>query len=269
MSADNTFELSAKAAEGYESQKVPAIFAPIAKATLAKIKLPKNAQAIDIASGTGVVPRLLATQMEGTGRIACTDLNPEMLEISQKSMPATRHKVEWVVCEAGNLPFEDGEFDIAFCQQGLQFFPDKPGALAEIHRVIAPGGQLILTCWSSVSPMIQAVADSLQHRLSERAAKKALEPFAFRDGEVIASLLTGAGFKDLKVSEFTVERVMTPSRAAIRADILSTPYEAELVEKGDETIDKIAEDVDGALEQYRVGEGLNIPQETQLFQAKK
>ena len=70
-----------------------------------------------------------------------------MIELAQRTMPDSQHSVDWFVCDAGELPFEDGEFDIAFCQQGLQFFPDKPRALAEIARVLAPNGRLILTCW--------------------------------------------------------------------------------------------------------------------------
>jgi len=267
MSAGNSFNLSSEAAKGYETQKVPAIFAPIAKATLEQTELPENAAVIDIACGTGIVSRLLVEYLSGKGRIVGTDLNPAMLEIAKELMPETHHGVEWFECDVSNLPFEDATFDAAFCQQGLQFFPEKPEALAEIRRVITPGGRLMLTCWRSVSPVFQVVSNSLKNRVSETAAIQAVRPYAFRDGEIIAALLTGAGFSNVEVSKIVVDRHFSPSRAAIRAEILSSPYEGELRAKGDKVIDAVVEDVDAELERYRVGDGLIVPQDTHLFKA--
>lgn len=267
MSADNSFQLSTSAAEKYESQKVPSVFAPLAEATLAAVLLPEGARVIEVASGTGIVSRLISERLSGEGRIVCTDLNPAMIEVARKMMPPSRHKVEWFACDVIDLPFADGEFDIAICQQGLQFFPDKPKALAEIRRVLAPGGRLILTCWRTISPLFQAVSDSLRQRVSEKAAKQALGPYSFRDGDVIASLLTEAGFRIASVSSLLINRA-TPARPAIREEILASPYEKELRDKGAETIDAVVADVDAALEVYREGEGFVVPQEAHLFQAE-
>ena len=145
MDAKNTFQLSTKAVEGYETQKVPALFSPLARGTIEAISLPESAQVIDIACGTGIITRVVAAQLTGAGRIVGTDLNSAMLEVAEKTMPKTSHVIEWFVCDVTELPFGDGKFDIAFCQQGLQFFPDKPKALAEIRRVLKPEGWLFLT----------------------------------------------------------------------------------------------------------------------------
>jgi ubiquinone/menaquinone biosynthesis C-methylase UbiE len=268
MSADNSFQLSTSAAEKYESQKVPSVFAPLAEATLAAVLLPEGARVIEVASGTGIVSRLISERLPGEGRIVCTDLNPAMIEVARKMMPPSRHKVEWFACDVIDLPFADGEFDIAICQQGLQFFPDKPKALAEIRRVLVPGGRLILTCWRTISPLFQAVSDSLRQRVSEKAAKQALGPFSFRDGDLIASLLTEAGFKIADASSLLLRRRCSPARPAIREEILASPYEKELLDKGPETIDAVVADVDAALEVYREGEGFVVPQEAHLFQAE-
>ena len=269
MSSNNTFHLSTAAAEKYESQKVPAIFGPLAKATLEAISLPENARVLDIASGTGVIAKLLTARLPGEGRIVGTDLNPAMVEIARRTMPDSRHSVDWFVCDAGDLPFEDGEFDVAFCQQGLRFFPDKSKALGEIARVLAADGTLFLTCWRTISPLFQAVSDSLRDRVSEKSAQQAVDPFSFRDAGTITSLLTEAGFRTTTVSTIPVCRPLTPARAAIRAEILASPYESALLEKGDETIDAVVADVDGALDHYREGETLIVPQEAHLFQARK
>jgi SAM-dependent methyltransferase len=269
VSTTDPFNLSTTAAEIYESQKVPSVFGPLASATFDAVSLPENGHALDVACGTGIIAKLLAKHLPGKGRIVGTDLNPAMIALAQKTMPASQHSIDWFVCDVGELPFEDGEFDIAFCQQGLQFFPDKPRALAEIARVLAPNGRLVLTCWRAISPLFQEVSNSLNKRVSEKSAKQALHPFSFRDGEVIASLLRGAGFRLTSASSLLVPRPLTPARAAIRREILASPYEKDLLEKGDEVIDAIVADVDAALEQYRQGESLIIPQEAHLFEAEK
>ena len=255
------------AAEKYQAQKVPAVFGPLARATFAAITLPENAGVLDLACGTGIVTKIVAERLPGIGRIVGTDLNPAMIEVARQTMHDTRHAVEWAVADVSNLPFGDGEFDVAFCQQGLQFFPDKPAALREIRRVLAPNGRLVLTVWSAISPLFQAVSDSLRIRVSEAAADQAVHPFAFRDGDVIAALLAGAGFSIANASTLLVQRPLTPARAAIREEILATPYEMALRKKGNDTIDAIVDDVDIALERYRDGDNLIVPQEAHLFQA--
>jgi ubiquinone/menaquinone biosynthesis C-methylase UbiE len=268
MSADNTFQLSTKAAEGYETQKVPSLFGPLARATVETVSLPESAHIIDIACGTGIITKVVAERLTGEGRIVGTDLNPAMIEVAARTMPETKHKVEWFACDVTELPFEDGEFDLAFCQQGLQFFPDKPKALAEIRRVLRPNGTLYLTCWRTVSPFFQKVSDSLQQRVNEKTAKQALGPYAFRDGDLIASLLKEAGFGIADVSSLIIDRHLAPAHDAIRKEILAQPFEKALLDSGTATIDAIVADVETALESYRDGETITVPQEVSLFQAK-
>ena len=269
MGKGNTFNLSTKAAEGYEAQKVPAIFEPLGKATIAHTDLPENARILDVACGTGIISRLLSQSLAGRGHIVGADLNAAMVEIAKKLMPDTHHTVEWKECDVAELPFDSDFFDLAFCQQGLQFFPEKSKALTEIRRVIAPAGHLLLTCWSSVSPVFQAVSDSLRRHVSEGAANQAVGPYAFRDEDTITTLLTEVGFKDVSASKLTIDRHFKPSRDAIRAEILSSPYEQEVSAKGISTLGKIVAEVDSALEQYRVGDELIVPQDTHLFRATK
>jgi ubiquinone/menaquinone biosynthesis C-methylase UbiE len=129
VSEDKTFNLSTAAAQKYEIQKVPSIFGPLAEATLEAISLPPNARVIDVACGTGIIPKLLSERLLGKGWIVGTDLNPAMIEVARSTMPHSRHRIDWYTCDVTQLPFEDGEFELAFCQQELQFFPDKPKAL--------------------------------------------------------------------------------------------------------------------------------------------
>ena len=269
MAQKNRFHLSTSAARGYESHGVPAIFAPLAQATFENIELPENAEVLDVACGTGIVPRLLAERLDGVARIVGTDLNPAMLQVAEDLMPETDHVVEWVEADAAALPFEDNGFDVIFCQQGLQFFPDKPKTLSEFYRVLKPGGQLHLSCWSAVPDLLKEIAKSLTKRVSATAAEKALVPFAFRDGDLMASLISGAGFAWVEKKTISIDRRLHPGWESIRVQILSSPYEDEVRAKGEAEADAIATEVEAALARFRDGEDLVFPQESFLFKAVK
>jgi ubiquinone/menaquinone biosynthesis C-methylase UbiE len=70
----NQFHLSTSAAESYERQKVPAIFAPMADAMLSAISLPQRAHVLDVACGTGAVARAVAAQLVEPSKIVGADL---------------------------------------------------------------------------------------------------------------------------------------------------------------------------------------------------
>ena len=88
-------------------------------------------------------------------------------------------------------------------------------------------------------------------------------------GASLVSPLTETGFNDVEVSNPLVYRSLEPPRSATRKEILASPYEQELLEKGDETKEAVVADVEPALASYRKGGSIVIPQEANLFQAEK
>ena len=78
--------------------------------------------------------------------MTATDLNAAMVEFGSRQAPGA----EWRQADALGLPFDDDRFDLVACQFGVMFFPDKPAAFAEVRRVLAPGGALLLTTWGDV-----------------------------------------------------------------------------------------------------------------------
>jgi SAM-dependent methyltransferase len=69
---------------------------------------------------------------------------------------------EWREGSAVELPLADATFDVAFCQQGLQFFPDRPAALREMYRILVPSGRVVLSVWRGIerSPGFAVLADA-------------------------------------------------------------------------------------------------------------
>ena len=129
MPEQESWQLEGNAPQIYEDQKVPAMFRPLAEATLDRVDVPKGSRVLDVACGTGIVARLVAEKAGKSGSVLGVDLNAGMIEVAKQNSPVTEANVEWRQGDVNALPFPDASFDIAFCQQGLQFFPEKLAAL--------------------------------------------------------------------------------------------------------------------------------------------
>jgi ubiquinone/menaquinone biosynthesis C-methylase UbiE len=187
-----------------------------------------------------------------------------MIELAIQRHPTDAHVATCVATDVCDLPFDQGSFDLAFCQQGLQFFPDKQAALVEIRRVLRSEGQLKLTCWSAISPFNKALSDALARHVGKAASDKAKAPFSFRDGDVITKLLEGAGFAIQTRDSIVLDRRFED----LFEQIMALPVEKDLSEAGKEATDAVVEDVAAGLEQYAKGNIFIVPQEAHLFEAQ-
>ena len=267
MAERDSFQLAGNAPQIYEEQHVPALFRPLAEATLRQVHVPEGARVIDVACGTGIVGRLVAEKVGRSGTVIGVDLNGGMIETAKQNSPMTGANVEWRQGDVNALPFPDTSFDIAFCQQGLQFFPDKLVALKELRRVLAPGGAMILTVWSAIPPSAAAQSVALAKYVGAAAAKSSLAPFSFRDHDVIKALMVEAGFKSIQMETLVVERLIGPAEESMPRRFAASPY-ANDVAKLDRAIqDALDKEIDEALQKYRVDDRLAIPHETHLIRA--
>src|SRR5258706_7272698 len=139
---------SGSIAELYEKYLVPLIFEPYATDVATRLVSRSPATVLEIAAGTGVVTRALASALpEGTSIVA-TDLNQPMLD--QAAKVGTKRPVQWRQADAMQLPFADASFDTVACQFGVMFFPDRGAAFAEARRVLRPGGALLFNVWDRI-----------------------------------------------------------------------------------------------------------------------
>ena len=103
--------------------------------TLLELAAPRPGdRVLDVACGTGLVSRLFAGRV---AEVVGVDVTEEMAE------QARPHLSRLVVAPAEDLPFEDGEFDLVVCRQGVQFM-DLPAAVEEMVRVVRPGGRVVI-----------------------------------------------------------------------------------------------------------------------------
>ena len=132
----------------YQSHLVPLIFEVYATDLANRLAARPVGRVLEMAAGTGVVTRTLASVLPESASIVASDLNQAMLD--QAVAAGTTRPVEWRQADAMQLPFEDGAFDAVVCQFGVMFFPDKAKAFAEARRVLRPGGILMFNVWDRI-----------------------------------------------------------------------------------------------------------------------
>ena len=99
---------------------------------------------LDVGCGTGVVA---VTAAKRGALVTGLDLTPELLEQARENGRIASAAVEWLEGDAESLPFEDAAFDVVLSQFGHMFAPRPEVALAEMLRVLKPGGVIAFSTW--------------------------------------------------------------------------------------------------------------------------
>jgi len=128
-----TFQIPLAAAELYEAAFVPAFFAQWAPTLCEAAGVAPGRRVLDVACGTGIVAR---TAADRGATVTGVDLNEAMLTVARRVRP----ELDWRQGNAQDLPLADGSFDVVMSQMALMFLPEPAAALAEMARVVRPGG---------------------------------------------------------------------------------------------------------------------------------
>ena len=224
----------------YEKHLVPLIFEPYAADLAERIRSRSPRRILEIAAGTGVVTRAVASALADDVEIVATDLNTAMIE--QAMAVGTPRPVEWRQADALRLPFANGSFDAVICQFGAMFFPDRPKAYAEARRVLAPGGAFMFSVWDRIeeNEFAERVTAALASLFPQDPPRfLARTPHGYHDVAVVKRDLAGAGF----TAPIAVDTVPMRSRAASAripaiAYCQGTPLRGEIEARGS---DRLAE----------------------------
>ena len=256
------WQLDGDSAAAYERYLVPAIFDQFARDLVARAAPSQGERVLDVACGTGVVARHAAPLVAPSGHVVGVDVNAGMLAVAA----ATVSGIEWVEADAAALPFADGSFDVAFCEQALMFFPDRAAALRELRRVLAPGGRVALSVWrgSEHNWVYEAVAAALERHAGPEAGAMMRSPFPAWDAADLRGMLAGAGFRDVRMRlEIGVEE--WPSAAELlRREAASSPLAGPIGALGPAARDALIADVAAALRDYTDDDRIVFPIETHV-----
>lgn len=195
--ADADVEAQVAGARAYEELFVAALFGPWAARIADAAQLAPGDRVLDIACGTGVLAREIASRLGPAGKVTGLDPNLGMLTVAREAAP----EIDWREGVAESLPFENASFDTVVSQFGLQFFSNPEQALREMARVLRPGGRLVIAVWGPVDSM-PAYADegALLDRLAGARAAEALRaPFALGDRGQLADLVSRSGWAEAQI----------------------------------------------------------------------
>ena len=214
----------------YERHLVPLIFEPYASDLAARVASRSPLRILEIAAGTGVVTRALASILPPGAVIVATDLNQAMLD--QAKAIGTSRPVEWRQADAMRLPFPDASFDVVVCQFGAMFFPDKPAAFAQARRVLRTQGAFVFNAWDRIEE--NEFADSVTQALAtcfpdDPPRFLARVPHGYHDASGIAHDVALGGFdKPPQIDTLTERsRADSPMAPAV-AYCQGTPLRSEI-----------------------------------------
>ncbi len=200
----------------YETYLVPLIFEPYAVDLATRLAKRSLTRVLEIAAGTGVVTRKLASVLPESVSIVATDLNQSMLD--QASALGTKRPVEWRQADAMRLPFPDETFDAVVCQFGVMFFPEKSKAFSEARRVLKSGGAFIFSVWDRIeeNEFAETVTMALESLFPENPPRFLTRtPHGYHDRPTIE--------RDLEHSGFTSSPQIATVAARSRAESARVP----------------------------------------------
>ncbi|MEW5879569.1 MAG: bifunctional demethylmenaquinone methyltransferase/2-methoxy-6-polyprenyl-1,4-benzoquinol methylase UbiE [Pseudomonadota bacterium] len=129
---------------------------------------------LDIAGGTGDLALKFAREAGPTGEVWLTDINGAMLAEGRNRMLDAGLLLPVAQCDAEQLPFPDGRFDVVSVAFGLRNMTHKDRALAEMRRVLRPGGKLLVLefsrIWRPLAPLYDAYSFNVLPWLGRRIA---------------------------------------------------------------------------------------------------
>lgn len=270
MTADG-WQLQGNAADAYEAHLVPVIFHAHAERLVEAGKVTAGDRVLDAGCGTGVVTRAAAGRVGPSGALAAVDLNPDMLETARRTTADVRPAVDLRQADLVDLPFEDGAFDVALCQEVVQFLPDRVGALAELRRVVRPGGRLAFCVFRALEhhPVYAIFARLLGEFAGPDAATMMGSPFALSDAETLRGGARDAGWTDIRVTIGIGTERFPSIREFVRWEAASSPLAGPLSDLGDERTEELVVTLERELAPWIDDAGLTFANETHLVTAAR
>jgi len=267
MSSAEHWQVQGREAELYQRHLVPTVTSLWAAELVERVDVRAGDRVLDVACGTGVVARAAHERVGPDGSVTGLDINPAMLTVARAESPG----VDFVQGSALALAFEDDSFDVVLCQLGLQFFPDRAKALAQMQRVLAGDGRLGLSVYGPIehNPGTLALAQALDRHLGTGASQTKRAEHVLSYSDLLQRLVTAAGFKEVSITTET-KLVRFPSTAEwVQIQLTATPLASLLAERlaRPRMTEKITASVEEALRPYEANGGLEFPQEAHVLLA--
>ena len=255
------WQLVEDSAEAYERYLVPALFTAMADRLLDLAELKGGERLLDVACGTGIVARRGGSRVGPDAQIVGVDLNDGMLAVARRVSSGLRPAIEWRRGDAAALPLPDAAFDLVTCQQALQFFADRPRALSEMRRVLAPGGRAAIAVLRPIrfTPVYEPMAQALERHAGAQAGAMMRSPFPDWQREQFRTIVAEGGFEQVRIS-VDIGSVRYPSSAdLLHQEAAASPLAGSLAALPPEARGSLVRDLDAALADFKDDDGITFP----------
>src|SRR4051812_30598612 len=139
--------------------------------TIARAGIRPGFKVLDIAGGTGDLAKEFAKKAGPTGEVWLTDINESMLRVGRDRMLNAGLNTPTMLCDAEKLPFPDNYFDRVSVAFGLRNMTHKDAALAEMQRVLKPGGKLLVLEFSRIARPLEKAYDWYSFKVLPRLGR--------------------------------------------------------------------------------------------------
>src|SRR5437660_6313817 len=170
---------------------------------------------LDVATGPGEPALTIARRVGPHGLVAGVDFSTTMLQLARARARALGvRNVQFHEMDAERLTFADLTFDRVVCRFGLMLMPAAERALADMHRVLVPGGRIGVAVWSAQSKVntLGIVRRALERHDAFHPPPGAPDFFRFGKAGAIERALRAAGFRQVRTERMTVEWVFNNSK---------------------------------------------------------
>lgn len=245
----------------YEKIFVPMIFEPYAREMAERIAETAPRDVLEIAAGTGVLTRAMASRLGPETQIVATDLNQPMLDRAIASQGADA-RVTFQQADGLALPFGGETFDVVTCQFGVMFFPDRIAGYREALRVLRPTGRYLFNVWDCLqnNAFVTVAAQALTEMFPDDPPRfMERTPHGYHDLSVITADVRAAGFSTVQTE--TIEEVSRAKSAleAATAYCQGNPLAAEIEARAPGKLQDVTEAVADALRRQFGGGAIEGP----------
>jgi SAM-dependent methyltransferase len=219
---------------------------------------------LELACGPGGVGIAAARLVGPAGEVVVSDVAAEMTAIAAaRAATLGLGNVRALTLDLDDLDQPDQAYDVVLCREGLMFAFDPARAVAEIRRVLRPGGRMAVSVWGprARNPWLAVVFDAVSAQVGAPVPPPGIPgPFALEDGDRLGRLLTGAGLAEVAVDELPVPlRDASFDAWLTRTSALAGPLAKRLAMLPAPAMEQLRARLEEAVRPYQTPDGLEFP----------
>jgi SAM-dependent methyltransferase len=230
---------------------------------------------LELACGPGGLGFAAAERVGPGGEVVLTDVAEEMTAIAAaRGAELGLGNVAFRRLELERIDEPDASYDVVLCREGLMFALEPDRAVAEIRRVLRPGGRAAVAVWAARerNPWLGLMMDVVSAHIGAPVPPPGIPgPFALGDGGELQRLLDDAGLADVRVGELSVPlRTASFDEWWARTTALAGPLSAILAAMPEEAVQALRERARAAVRPYETASGgLDFPGETLIAAGRR